>query len=121
MAIFETYSDVSSKTMISTVGESITVFSDEEGYVIRGIYEDSYFSNFQGEVPVLLETPSFIIRDREIAQFTPEYPLSRTKWKIRRNKDGCEYIILDYERDEISTVRYTVELDRNQKNDQTKS
>ena len=112
MGIFETLSDKSSQTMMVALGESITIFSDDESYIAQAIYEDSYFSNFQTEVPVLLETPSFIIRDRDIATFTDEYPLPRDKWKIRRNRDDAEYIILDYERDEISTVRYTVELDR---------
>ena len=117
MGIFETLSDKSSQTMMVALGESITIFSDDESYITKGIYEDSYFSNFQSEVPVLLETPSFIIRDRDIAQFTDEYPLPRDKWKIRRNRDNTEYIILDYERDEISTVRYIVELDRSKQDE----
>ena len=117
MGIFESLADRSSQTMMVAVGESINVFSDDESYTIKGIYEDSYFSNFQTEVPVLLETPSFIIRDRDIATFTDEYPLPRDKWKIRRNRDNTEYIILDYERDEVSTVRYTVELDRTKQDD----
>ena len=99
---------------MATLGEPIIIFSEDEQHSLRGIYEDSYFSNFQAEVPVLLETPSFIIRDRDIAQFTPEYPLPRNKWKIRRERNSSVYIILDYERDEVSTVRYLVELDRNQ-------
>ena len=117
MSVFETLSDRSSQTMMVAVGESITIFSDDESYNTKAIYEDSYFSNFQTEVPVLLETPSFIIRDRDIATFTDEYPLPRDKWKIRRNRDNTEYIILDYERDEVSTVRYTVELDRTKQDD----
>ena len=99
--------------MVSAIGENLTIFSDDEEHQVRGIYEDSYFSNFQAEVPVLLETPSFIIRDRDIERFTSEYPLPRNKWKIKRNMDQSEYIIIDYERDEVSTVRYIVELDRN--------
>lgn len=101
--------------MVLLLGEAITILSKEndEQHSLKGIYEDSYFSNFQTEVPVLLETPSFIIRDRDIAVFTDEYPLSRDQWTIRRESDGSEYIIIDYERDEVSTVRYLVELDRN--------
>ena len=87
--------------------------NSDQIYDIRGIYDDSYFSNFETGVPVLLETPSFILRNADIAKFTDEYPLSRNKWKIRRESNGSEYIIIDYERDDVSTVRYLAELDRN--------
>lgn len=98
------------------VGEPISIISinNDQSFDIRGVYDDSYFSNFETGVPVLLETPSFIIKNTDIATFTDEYPLSRNKWRIRRKSNGSEYIIIDYERDDVSTVRYLAELDRNQ-------
>ena len=111
MVDFEDYSDTSSLTLISLLGESITVVSidDATEYNLKAIYDDVYFDNYDTPTQVLLEKPSFLIRDADVADITNEYPLPRSKYTIRRKSNGTSYRIINYERDDKSTVRYIVE------------
>ena len=111
MSAFAYYSDTASNTLISLLGEAITIQSidGEVSHDARAIYDDVYFSNFDGTTPVILDKPSFLIRDAVVAQVTDEYPLPRSKYTILRAEDGKSYRIVNYERDDKSTVRYIVE------------
>ena len=101
------------KSLTRGWGELIEIIASDGGatYTTYGIYEDSYYSIQGGEVPVLVDAPSFIIRNADIT-FTQEFPLYRKNWKIRRIKNDTTYLITNYERDEVSTVRYLLTTEK---------
>ena len=111
MVAFDTYSDTSSLTLITLLGENIEIIQilTGEKYSLRAIYDDVYFDNYDTPTQVLLEKPSFLIKDSQVAEITEEYPLPRAKYNIRRIKNDQLYRIVNYERDDKSTVRYVVE------------
>lgn len=113
MAIFQFFSDVMTRSLTRGWGELIEIISliDDSKHTTYGIYEDSYYSIQGGEVPVLVDAPSFIIRNADIT-FTEQYPLYRKDWKIRRIKTDTTYLITNYERDEVSTVRYLLTTEK---------
>ena len=96
------------KSITRGIGEAIEIIPFEGGDPHRtfGVYEDSYYSLQSSEVPVLVDSPSLIIRNSDISEFTSEYPLYRRNWKIKRLKNSVVYLITNYERDELSSVRY---------------
>ena len=99
------------KTMTRSLGEEIEIISrddDPKTYKTYGIYEDSHYSMQEGDVPVLVNTPSFIISNFDIEDFTDEYPLIRKNWKIRRVSEDTTYLITNFDRDESSSVRYLI-------------
>lgn len=103
------------KSLTRGWGELIEIIASDGSatHTTYGIYEDSYYSIQGSEVPVLVDSPSFILRNADIAAFTDQYPLYRKEWKIRRVNTDTTYLITNYERDEVSTVRYllTTEVD----------
>lgn len=109
MAIYEFFSDIMMGSLTRGFGEQIDIISTDGSQTHRtyGIYEDSYFSLREGgEVPVLVDSPSFIIRNLDISRFTDEYPLYRKNWKIKRLSPDITYLITNYDRDEVTSVRY---------------
>ena len=111
MAAFDFYSDTSSLTLITLLGEAVKIIAidGDDEYDLNAIYDDVYFDNFDSPTPVLLEKPSFLIKDSDIAKITEEYPLPRSKYNIKRVDNDQLYRIVNYERDDKSTVRYVVE------------
>ena len=95
-------------------GELIEIIASDGSatHTTYGIYEDSYYSIQGSEVPVLVDSPSFILRNADISVFTDQYPLYRKEWKIRRVSTDTTYLITNYERDEVSTVRYLLTEDK---------
>lgn len=114
MATFSLYSDTASRSLVSLLGVPVTITDtvDDMRYTLTAIYDDAYFDSFTAQVPVLLDKPSFLIRDEDIAEFTDEYPLPRARYTIRNDNTDEVYRIINYERDDKSTVRYIVELIR---------
>lgn len=97
--------------MTRSIGEDIEIISREDSSDVHktfGIYEDFHYSMQEGDVPVLVNTPSFIISNFDIEDITEAYPLPRKKWKIRRVSDDVMYLITNYDRDESSSVRYMI-------------
>lgn len=114
MAAFDTYSDIASKSLTSLLGIDITIIdtTDDSERSMKAIYDDAYFDSYDAQVPVLLDKPSFLIRDRDIEIITDDHPLPRSQYIIRRDDTGDRYRVINYERDDKSTVRYVVELIR---------
>ena len=111
MVAFGIYSDTASRTLISLLGVPIVITdtTDDTEYNLKAIYDDAYFDSFDAQVPVLLDKPSFLIRDEDIATITDEYPLPRSQYTIKDVNANINYRIINYERDDKSTVRYVVE------------
>lgn len=107
MGTFFNASDTIIKTLTMALGERIHIISYDESQVfpIYALYENYYYEMQDGGVPVQVDSPSFLVRNKDVT-FTDQFPLNRKEWKIRRTATGVTYVITDYERDEASAVRY---------------
>ena len=97
------------RTLTRAVGEPIQILSYDESQTFQlwALYENYYYETSDGGVPVQVDSPSFLIRNKDIV-FTTQFPLNRKEWKIRRMDTGITYVITDYERDEAAAVRYLI-------------
>lgn len=107
MGTFFDISDKMIRTLTRAVGEPIQILAQDGGQAFNlwALYENYYYEIQDGGVPVQVDTPSFLIRNKDIV-FTSQFPLNRKEWKIKRVRTDVTYIITDYERDEASAVRY---------------
>lgn len=115
MGTFFNHAEAMIRTLTRVVGEDIQIIAQEDGttHQTLAIYENYYYEMQDGGVPVQVDTPSFLIRNKDIT-FTSQFPLNRKEWKIKRLATGVTYIITDYERDEAAAVRYLIAEEESQ-------
>lgn len=105
---FETYSDVSSKAMISAVGENFSVLDSDDEVILelRGIFDTVFIETAEGDVPVRVRQTNVFFRNVDTGG-----TLSRRNHRIRRESNGQIFNILDIARDDVSTTNYFLEGD----------